>query len=60
MSDNLYYRSAGNKATPNIYAVEDKSYIIIKFLNLKSNDELIEKIESIRRQLYQIASMLYR
>lgn len=33
--------------------------IIIKFLNLKSNDELIEKIESIRRQLYQIASMLY-
>jgi hypothetical protein len=28
-SDNLYYRSAGNKATPNIYAVEDKSYIII-------------------------------
>jgi glutamate-ammonia-ligase adenylyltransferase len=33
--------------------------IIIKFLNLKSHDELIEKIESIRRQLYQIASMLY-
>lgn len=29
VSDNLYYRSAGNKATPNIYAVEDKSYIII-------------------------------
>jgi hypothetical protein len=27
--DNLYYRSAGNKATPNIYPVEDKSYIII-------------------------------
>jgi hypothetical protein len=26
--DNLYYRSAGNKATPNIFALEEKSYII--------------------------------
>jgi len=35
--DNLYYRSAGNKATPNIFAVEGKSYIIISRVLIVGN-----------------------